>query len=1140
MRGGLGGAYGPVMVERAVGESHGSPVRVFCSHRSVDKPVVLAFAERLRADGVDAWVDSWEIGPGDEVIARLDEGLSQCDVGLLFLSGDAESGPFLLAELNALQMMRIEDGTRLIPVVLDDEAESFIRARPLLRALHRRPIADYDAIRDALLDRNHRPGLGIGSRATTVDAAVEVRPDGEGGATVSLTVDGRLVCEEQLGRVPAGLSTPTSLDQVLLDGLGDRVGRLVFPGRIGVELAALIAGLGASRSLMLTFLADPAFSSVAFEAARLADGSVPARHRAVRVNRRIANGTVGMPTPTPGPLKILVTVGTPDEGQTPSVALDREAEIGAILDAVGATAGSGRAEVQVLEVANAETIARALSDALARGGFHVLHLSGHGSSTSIELETEDGAAVPTSATDLVAAIQASGAQVPLVFLSACHGVSADRGLAADLVRAGVPRVVAMQSAVTDAYATALAKAFYDRLAGPPSEGSQPALAGTSTTACDALAHARHEAGVMLRREYGDKVADEWPAPTLLLSDRDEPMIDSDLVAVRLAELALVGAGGVLPVLGEAGLIGRRHEIRTAVRALRSGRAVALTGIGGIGKSSIAGRLASRLVDDGWLVSTTQGSWSLNGVYSQLLIDLALCPHPWAAQLAEALGRLPDSDQARISGLQHALGTMPLLLVFDNFEDNLTVDVASFLDPVVATIAEQLAAVPGPGAVLFTCRYPLPGLDHVVDTVELPPLTLSETRRLFLRLPGLRMLDRDDAALVRTLIGGHPRSLELLDALLRQGHTDRPHLAVKLRELAPATSIDITNSVALSEAVADTVTLSAADIVLEQLTAGLSAVERATLLQVAVSNLPVETSELPELVADDPDPTDWKRILDRLSDLTLLVEFEDDTVWVHRWTAEALQRNDSDTDHRRRAARAGQHRLRPRDGGVTLDNAVEASRNLIIAQQWDGVAQIAQQICEILAQTSTVALVGLAGEFQRSLPITHSAHKIIADHEAQALLALGYTAASFDRYQTLITEHQRLVGAEPDRADYQRDLSVSHERMASATQVAGDLTESAQWQLRGIEIHRRLVAGDPENAELVCELGVKLHNMAPISNDPVSMLVEVVALLTPLAEAGLLDERGQKVLDSALNQRKGITGLEVGPTPSATQAGPNGS
>jgi hypothetical protein len=35
-------------------------VRVFCSHRRVDKPAVEAFATRLRADGIEAW--RWQKG----------------------------------------------------------------------------------------------------------------------------------------------------------------------------------------------------------------------------------------------------------------------------------------------------------------------------------------------------------------------------------------------------------------------------------------------------------------------------------------------------------------------------------------------------------------------------------------------------------------------------------------------------------------------------------------------------------------------------------------------------------------------------------------------------------------------------------------------------------------------------------------------------------------------------------------------------------------------------------------------------------------------------------------------------------------------------------------------------------------------
>ena len=45
-------------------------VKVFCSHRSVDKPEVEAFATLLRKKGIDAWFDRWEIAPGDDIVAR--------------------------------------------------------------------------------------------------------------------------------------------------------------------------------------------------------------------------------------------------------------------------------------------------------------------------------------------------------------------------------------------------------------------------------------------------------------------------------------------------------------------------------------------------------------------------------------------------------------------------------------------------------------------------------------------------------------------------------------------------------------------------------------------------------------------------------------------------------------------------------------------------------------------------------------------------------------------------------------------------------------------------------------------------------------------------------------------------------------
>jgi CHAT domain-containing protein len=99
--------------------------------------------------------------------------------------------------------------------------------------------------------------------------------------------------------------------------------------------------------------------------------------------------------------------------------------------------------------------------ALTKDQYHVLHLSAHGSPTSVELEDEDGQTVTVTAAELVARLKAVGKPLPLIMLSSCAGAAAGQhGLAAMLVRAGADRVIAMQAAVTDGYATRLAAAIY--------------------------------------------------------------------------------------------------------------------------------------------------------------------------------------------------------------------------------------------------------------------------------------------------------------------------------------------------------------------------------------------------------------------------------------------------------------------------------------------------------------------------------------------------------------------------------------------------------------------------------------------------------------------------------------------------------
>jgi hypothetical protein len=63
----------------------------------------------------------------------------------------------------------------------------------------------------------------------------------------------------------------------------------------------------------------------------------------------------------------------------------------------------------------------------------------------------------------------------------------------------------------------------------------------------------------------------------------------------------------------------------------------------------------------------------------LLTDLPTAGHRWTRDLRDQLTALPADDDARLRFLDRALRLCPLLLVLDNFEDNLARDGTEFSD-----------------------------------------------------------------------------------------------------------------------------------------------------------------------------------------------------------------------------------------------------------------------------------------------------------------------------------------------------------------------------------------------------------------------------------------------------------------------------
>ena len=64
---------------------------VFICHRSADKALAEQLSEEFRAAGHDVWLDLWEIGIGDSVVAKIDKGLGAANYLVLCYSSAGPS-----------------------------------------------------------------------------------------------------------------------------------------------------------------------------------------------------------------------------------------------------------------------------------------------------------------------------------------------------------------------------------------------------------------------------------------------------------------------------------------------------------------------------------------------------------------------------------------------------------------------------------------------------------------------------------------------------------------------------------------------------------------------------------------------------------------------------------------------------------------------------------------------------------------------------------------------------------------------------------------------------------------------------------------------------------------------------------------
>ncbi|MFE5968966.1 tetratricopeptide repeat protein [Streptomyces sp. NPDC056463] len=601
------------------------------------------------------------------------------------------------------------------------------------------------------------------------------------------------------------------------------------------------------------------------------------------------------PAAAGGPLRIVAAVAAPDDSS--GELLDYEREWARILDAVEPGRRSGH-RVRVLEWGSTA----AIRSALDADPCDVLHISCHARPGALLLETPTGEEDAVDAGRFVRDVLPTGGEVPLIVLAGCstalEGQAELPGLARSLLDHGAQAVLAMNGAVSDDYAIELCARLYERLTRRPD--------------ADLLAvfsEVRRE----LARE--PRPVPEWATPTLFLADPASrpgggPSAGAPTAHRREPSAASLARPHPQAVVAD-GTVRARHDFvgrRRTLRTLADGEPrVLLHGIGGIGKTSLAAELVHRFTvaaPDAVVVAVAGGT-TVDAIMEQLRRRLgAHCArngldethplHQWVIALHE-----PGRDWRELLGAP-ARDAVPLLLVLDDAEDNL--DEEHHLAD--AELAEFLQVWAERHGTLVTSRHPFPvaGVDHL----HLGPLTWQETRKLIWRLPGIDALSPPERAQVWARLGGHPRSLEYLDALLRDDAARFGEVSARLGAAVARENVPGPGG-GLGRKVDETGALIARDVLLPELLARLDAFPsaRRLLLGAAVYRLPVDLTGLgwqlaaasaDPSVATDPsgateppdEPDGLDEALARLLHLGLLAPAGDGYL-VHRWTAEALAR-----------------------------------------------------------------------------------------------------------------------------------------------------------------------------------------------------------------------------------------------------------
>ena len=173
------------------------------------------------------------------------------------------------------------------------------------------------------------------------------------------------------------------------------------------------------------------------------------------------------------------------------------------------------------------------------------------------------------------------------------------------------------------------------------------------------------------------------------------------------------------------------------------------------------------------------------------------------------------------------------------------------------------------------------------------------------------------------------------------------------------------------------------------------------------------------------------------------------------------------------------------------------------------------------------------QWQRDLSVSHNKLGDIAR-------AQGALPAAAKAYTAALEIAQALAARDPENTQWQRDLSISHDRLGDIAVAQGDLPAAAKAYTAGLEIRQALAARDPENTQWQRDLFIsnsKLGDVAVAQGDlPAAAKAYTAALEICQALAARDPENTQWQRDlSVSHERLGDVAVAQSDLPAAATA-----